>query len=70
MLSLSVQVIEKLSRAGADIHELNSVRTAISQTKGGRLAEAAKPAKVQRERGRGRKKGGGEGEGEGVQEDV
>lgn len=39
-------MIESLSRKGADIHEMNTVRKAISQTKGGKLAEAASPAKV------------------------
>lgn len=35
-----------LAKGGADIRELNTVRKAISQTKGGKLAEAAFPAKV------------------------
>lgn len=39
-------MIETLARGGADIHELNTVRKTISQTKGGKLAEAAFPAKV------------------------
>lgn len=35
-----------LSNAGATINELNMFRKAVSQTKGGKLAEAAYPAKV------------------------
>jgi glycerate-2-kinase len=37
---------ELLLRAGADIHELNTVRKHISAIKGGKLAEIAYPAKV------------------------
>lgn len=40
------QVIEALSKAGADINELNSFRKFFSQTKGGKLAEATYPAQV------------------------
>ena len=40
------QVVESLAKAGAGIQEVNTLRKAISQTKGGRLAEAAAPAKV------------------------
>ena len=36
-----------LLRAGASIRELNTVRKALSQVKGGRLAEAAAPARVE-----------------------
>jgi len=36
----------KLLRCGANIHEMNTVRKHISAIKGGRLAEAAAPAKV------------------------
>ena len=39
-------MIELLSKAGADIKELNVFRKYFSQTKGGRLAEAAHPAQV------------------------
>ena len=42
-----MQAIKQLSNAGATINELNSFRKLISQTKGGKLAEAAFPAKVQ-----------------------
>lgn len=41
-----LEVVESLARAGADIQEMNTFRKAVSQTKGGRLAEAALPAKV------------------------
>lgn len=41
-----LQVIQALSKEGADIRELNTVRKALSQTKGGKVAEAAFPAKV------------------------
>ena len=41
-----LQVIDMLGKAGATIHELNSFRKSVSQTKGGKLAEAAFPAKV------------------------
>lgn len=40
------QIVEILMRAGADIHELNTVRKHISMVKGGQLAEAAYPAQV------------------------
>lgn len=43
---LLVQAIKLLSNAGATINELNSFRKVISQTKGGKLAEAAYPTKV------------------------
>ena len=39
-------VTELLLKAGADIHELNSVRKHISAIKGGRLAEVAYPARM------------------------
>ena len=39
-------VTELLLKAGADIHELNTVRKHISAVKGGRLAEIAYPAKM------------------------
>ncbi|UCF08857.1 MAG: DUF4147 domain-containing protein [Thermoplasmata archaeon] len=35
-----------LVESGADIHEVNSVRRALSQSKGGQLAKAAHPAEV------------------------
>lgn len=41
-----LQVVESLAKRGADIQELNSLRKAISQTKGGKLAEAGFPARV------------------------
>jgi glycerate-2-kinase len=47
MFANTLQVIETLSKGGADIQELNTVRKAISQTKGGKLAKAAFPAKVE-----------------------
>jgi glycerate 2-kinase len=40
------RITSGLLRAGASIRELNIVRTALSQVKGGRLAEAAAPARV------------------------
>ncbi len=40
------QVIASLSKHGADINELNLFRTALSETKGGKLALAAYPTKV------------------------
>jgi glycerate 2-kinase len=40
------QVTQQLLKAGADIFELNTVRKHVSRVKGGRLAEAAYPAKV------------------------
>ncbi|MDQ5986333.1 MAG: D-glycerate 2-kinase [Syntrophus sp. SKADARSKE-3] len=40
------QVTQLLLKAGADIQELNAVRKHISRIKGGRLAEAAYPARV------------------------
>lgn len=40
------KITESLARRGANILEINTVRTVISQTKGGKLAEAAFPAKV------------------------
>ncbi len=40
------QVIASLSKRGADINELNIFRTALSETKGGKLALAAYPTKV------------------------
>ena len=50
MLPLShcpmMQAIDSLARRGATINELNAFRKSISCTKGGRLSEAAFPAKV------------------------
>ncbi|MEI6315997.1 MAG: glycerate kinase [Syntrophus sp. (in: bacteria)] len=40
------QVTQLLLKAGADIQELNTVRKHISRIKGGRLAEAAYPARI------------------------
>lgn len=40
------KVTGMLLKAGADIHELNTVRKHISAVKGGRLAEAAQPAAI------------------------
>jgi glycerate 2-kinase len=40
------KITDLLLKAGADIHELNSVRKHISKVKGGRLAEIAYPAGV------------------------
>jgi glycerate-2-kinase len=45
-LSDKQKVTELLLKAGVDINELNTVRKHISKVKGGRLAEAAYPAKV------------------------
>jgi hydroxypyruvate reductase len=39
-------IYKMLLESGADIHEINSVRRALSATKGGGLAEAAYPAKI------------------------
>ncbi len=39
-------LIEALLRAGADIHELNTVRKHLSMVKGGRVSQAAFPAAV------------------------
>ncbi|HEX9078420.1 MAG TPA: glycerate kinase [Desulfuromonadaceae bacterium] len=39
-------VTELLLKAGADIYELNTVRKHLSAVKGGRLAEAAAPARI------------------------
>ncbi len=44
--NIIIKVIENLSRGGASIQQINTVRKAISQTKGGKLAEAAFPAQV------------------------
>ena len=46
-ISALVQAVKLLSNAGATITELNSFRKVISRTKGGKLAEAAYPAKVE-----------------------
>ena len=40
------QITEQLSKAGATILDLNTVRKSLSQTKGGMLAETAFPATV------------------------
>lgn len=40
------KIVQSLMRAGADIHELNTVRKHISMVKGGQLAQAAYPAQV------------------------
>lgn len=40
------QVTALLLRAGASVHELNTVRKHLSSVKGGRLAEIARPARV------------------------
>jgi len=39
-------IFKLLTNVGASIHELNSVRKHLSKIKGGKLAEAAQPAKV------------------------
>ena len=39
-------MVESLARRGANIQELNSLRKAISQTKGGKLSEAGFPGRV------------------------
>ena len=41
------RITAALLQAGASIRELNTVRKALSQVKGGRLAEAAAPARVE-----------------------
>lgn len=46
LLEEKVQVIDALMRAGAGIHELNTVRKHLSAIKGGRLMEAAHPSMV------------------------
>ena len=46
LLCLVLQMTELLSKAGATIQELNMCRKFFSQTKGGKLAEAAYPAQV------------------------
>ena len=46
LLEEKQQATDLLLRAGADIHELNTVRKHISAVKGGRLAEIAFPARV------------------------
>lgn len=38
------ETIDLLLKAGADIHELNTVRNHLSRVKGGRLAELVYPA--------------------------
>jgi len=45
-LDHAAKLAKELMEAGADIHELNAVRRAISQVKGGRLAFHSGPAKV------------------------
>lgn len=45
-LSEKQAVTGQLLKAGADIHELNTVRKHLSNVKGGRLAEIAYPARV------------------------
>ena len=46
-LEAKQRITYRLLRAGASIRELNTVRKALSQVKGGRLAEAAAPARVE-----------------------
>ena len=46
LIVYAAQMIEMLSKSGANIHELNTFRKYLSQTKGGRLGEAAYPAQV------------------------
>ena len=41
-----IDVTQSLSRAGASIQELNTVRCHLSTVKGGKLARLASPAKV------------------------
>lgn len=43
---IETKIVETLSRAGAEIQELNTVRKHISQVKGGELARVAFPARV------------------------
>lgn len=45
-LERKAQLTKALLRSGADIHEMNAVRKHLSAIKGGRLAAAAKPARV------------------------
>ena len=45
-LEEKLSVVRALSRAGASITELNTVRKALSGVKGGKLAELIQPAKV------------------------
>lgn len=45
-LSQKQKTTDLLLRSGADIHEVNTVRKHISAVKGGRLAEAAHPARM------------------------
>ncbi len=46
VLAEKQRLTESLLKAGATIHELNTVRKHISRVKGGRLAEVAYPARV------------------------
>lgn len=41
-----VEVFDTLTKVGANIHELNTIRKHLSQIKGGKLAKIASPAKV------------------------
>lgn len=45
-LEEKLKTIKVLASRGANIHELNTVRKNLSDIKGGKLAEAAFPAKV------------------------
>ena len=45
-LEAKQEITRKLLTAGANIHELNTVRKHLSQVKGGQLARAAHPARV------------------------
>ena len=45
-LEEKTEVVRQVSRAGATIHQLNTVRKALSGVKGGRLAAMAAPATV------------------------
>ena len=45
-LNETQEITQLLLNAGADIHELNTVRKHISMVKGGKLAEIAYPAKI------------------------